>query len=126
MIATLNEIEFPDDVIWEDEFDWTPVSQIAKTTLTGSVIIESLYANKSGRPITLDCGWLRREKLLELEALRDAEPEEMTLTLEDERVFSVFWRHDSGKPIEAKAVIPRPKHNNSDYYRVKLFLMEIS
>jgi len=125
-MATLNDFTFPDEVIWEDEFRWTPVHQTARLTVAGTIVIESLFANRDGRPLTLDCGWMRRDDLLLLEALRDAPPEPMPLILDDAREFLTAWKHDQESPIEATPLLPRPEHDDSDYYRVKLFLMEIS
>jgi len=45
-------VELPDDLYWEDEFDWHPVEQSAERTITGGLVLQ-VAARAAGRPITL-------------------------------------------------------------------------
>ncbi len=48
----LDTLTLPTDLIWIDEFDWTPVQQTQTYSITGALIIES-GVKKAGREITL-------------------------------------------------------------------------
>jgi hypothetical protein len=48
----------------------------------------------------------------------------MTLTLNDNRVFSVTFRHND-KPVDARPLIDYRALENSDYYVLILRLMEV-
>ena len=64
----LDTLTLPDNFIWVNEFDWSPVAQVSERSLTGALVIsESLKSY--GRSIVLGDGensWLT---LAEVEAL---------------------------------------------------------
>lgn len=115
------------DLIWGDEFDWTPVEQSADYTLTGALIIETAV-RQAGRPITLmggeEYGWTDRATVLALAALVAQPGLEMTLTLDDAREFQVVFRQDD-KPMDAGPVLAVTDPEAGDYYTLTLRLMEI-
>ena len=51
--TSLAEIALPNDLLWVDEFKWTPVSSTGSYSLAGSLIIEQ-GVKLAGRPITLE------------------------------------------------------------------------
>ena len=102
----LDDITLPEDLEWTDEWSWTPFAEQAGHALDGTLIVERSAPAAAGRPVTLEgatnLAWVRRETL---EALHDAlNRSEMTLTLWDDRVLSVGWRHGDG-PIEAEEIL---------------------
>lgn len=128
MSITLGTITLPTDLHWSDEFDWTPVAQSAEYTLAGSLAIET-GVMQAGRPITLEGGddraWATRATVLLLQAKAALPGEEMLLTLNDARTFTVCFRHGDGAPVEARPIVPYNTPAAGDYYAITLRLMEV-
>ena len=117
MDLILDGLTLPDGLLWSDEFDYTPVKQVVKTMLDGSLLIQEGVA-LAGRPITLqgsnNLGWITRAVLNQVyDKLTNAAP--MVLSLPDGRSFNVRWRHND-KPIEAKPLHDLCVHKDSDIY----------
>jgi hypothetical protein len=125
MSLTLDAIALPDDLIWIDEFDWTPIEQTKSYTLTGALVLES-GQKQAGRPITLvggeNAAWAARSQIDALYAKLTNDPT-MTLTLHDARVFSVKWVHDN--PIQAKLILDYNNPISSDWYSLTIKLIAI-
>lgn len=126
MAITLDALTLP-DLIWVDEFDWTPVEQSVATTLTGAIVVESA-ARQAGRTITLeggkDYGWASRSQVKALYAKAQTPALQMTLTLDDARTFTVIFRRDAA-PVEARQIIDYRNPEDSDVYQLTLRLMEV-
>lgn len=122
MSCTLGGVSLPDDTLWLDEFDWSPVRQNTEPTLTGALVIEE-GALLAGRPVTLDAHWLTRAEVLALWALLTPAAS-YTLVLPDGQALAVAWRHDA-TPIEAEPIAPSTPRDPTDRYAVRLHLMEI-
>ena len=90
MNVTLNGLFLPDDLVWRDEFDWSPVEQVVTPTLSGALLVEET-ATPEGRPITL-VGHAPRATVLLLKALEAQVAQLMTLTLLDGVTRTVVWR----------------------------------
>ncbi|MGZ4954139.1 MAG: hypothetical protein ACXV8Q_03415 [Methylobacter sp.] len=126
MSISLDTIALPDDLIWTDEFDWTPVQQTQQYSLTGALIIET-GVKQAGRPITLvggrDAAWVSRDTVNTLYAkLTGTTP--FTLTLNDGSTHSVVFRHD-GNPIDAKPIIDYNNPAADDYYSLTLRFLKV-
>ena len=68
-MITLDGIQLPDQLVWDDEFAWSPANQQITLTLTGAQFIQESAA--SGRPISLlhtDKAWITRAALSQLKA----------------------------------------------------------
>jgi hypothetical protein len=94
------------DMLWSDEFAWSRVVHDKSYTLSGALTLQS-SERQSGRPITLSGGlhttWITRAELLALMDLLDAAPTTgLTLTLLDDRTFTVLGQHDGGSPVDAE------------------------
>lgn len=106
LTAPAGSIALPDNLIWEDEDEWDPLSQNQDYTLTGALVVEE-SARLAGRPVTLAGGkawaWLTRAQLATLRALGDAAGVSMTLTLHDATSLAVTPRRDGpgGAWVEA-------------------------
>lgn len=124
---TLDTVTLPGDLLWVDEFDWTPVEFSTRYTLDGALVIEQ-GTRQAGRPITLagadDRGWITRQTLEALYALAQSPSAGMPLTLADGRTFTVVFRHDA-TPIEAAPVIPVSPAPTDLYYSVTIRLLEV-
>ncbi|MDI3326780.1 hypothetical protein QKW35_20580 [Pontibacterium granulatum] len=124
-MISLNTISLPDDLIWADEFGWTPVRQNQDVSLSGALIVEEA-AQQKGRPITLtgnDEVWATRATIEALYALAQQPATPMALTLHD-RTFSVLFRHGEGA-LEAQPVVAHSNPDASTYYTLTLRLIEI-
>jgi hypothetical protein len=126
MAITLNTVTLPVDLIWNDEFDWSPIQQTKAYTLTGALVLES-GKMLAGRPITLagdqNSAWASRETVKALYALLDTNPT-LTLTLNDARTFSVKFNHES-QPIQARPLIDFNNLADSDFYTLTLKLITV-
>ena len=125
MSITLDAVTLPVDLIWTDEFDWSPVEQNSYYTLTGALIVES--GNKlAGRPITLagadNAAWVDRTTLTALYAKLTGDPT-MLLTLNDARTFNVkFW---ADNPIQARLILDYNTPIGSDWYSLTIKLIAL-
>jgi hypothetical protein len=92
----IENIELPGDMRWEDEFA-TPVVEAVTPLLSGVRYIEESVL-PSGRPVTLKLTGNARVSRTTVEALQAllTPGRTMTLTLADDRTFSVRWRHRDG------------------------------
>lgn len=124
---TLDSITLPGDLLWSDEYAWSPVAQQTTPTLTGALIVdESLRL--AGRPVTLEgseqFAWVTRATVDALRAL-DTPGRTMTLTLADGRTLTVAWRRDGGPCIEARPVMHMAPAAANDHYTITLRFMEV-
>lgn len=121
-MATLNGITLP-HLLWQDEFDYSPVGEDIKVSLEGTLIKQESYANE-GRPITLiggsNFGFIQRSVLTQLQSLEHTSNTVMTLVLDDSRVFNVEFRHGQ-KGITASPVT-QGQPDNDTYYKVTIRL----
>ena len=89
MTVTLGAISLPDDMVWKDELDWCPVSQIITPTLNGAAVVEETAASHS-RPITL-VGVTTRGVVRQLKQLEAELNPTMQLTVHGLQ-FQTTWR----------------------------------
>ncbi len=126
-MTTLAGITLPDDLIWQDEFDWLPVEQGMTRTLGGKQVLQHRPLIK-GRPITLvggeRFGWITRDSLSQLYNLA-ATVNDLTLLLNDGRSFSVQFRYND-TPIQAEPLQPSRIPELTDVYiRLKISLKTV-
>lgn len=129
--ANGSAIALPNELLWDDEFDWSAVTSANSYTLSGSIIVDTA-TKLAGRPITLiypdkEMGWITRATLRLLKDWCDVESTTMTLKLEypnDSRSFNVRFRTNE-KAIEAEPVKGFPGHSDTDLFRAKLRLMVV-
>jgi hypothetical protein len=124
---TLDTVTLPEDLVWEDEFSWTPVEQASDYTLGGALVVETA-ARLAGRPVTLagaeDQGWITRTTLEALYALAQAPSTGLALTLADGRSLTVVFRH-GGPAIEARPVVRVSPPAVDAQYIVTVRLLEV-
>lgn len=112
-------ITLPPDLVWQDEFKWTPVATAKAVTLGGSLVIEK-SKQLAGRPITLgglaDAAWLLSADMDALQAADEAQGDTaMTLTLADGRTFSVLFDGTGAQPaVQGEQVFWRVGDNSTE------------
>lgn len=130
MPTTLNTVQLPDDLLWVDEFNWSPVKTKQDVTLAGTLLLQNSQ-QFGGRPITLasgeDYGWVPRSTLLALQALRDASSTApLTLTLADNRQFQVlFDRTQPEGGLSAEPVVYFRQYSADGDFKVELKLIRV-
>jgi hypothetical protein len=107
-MSTLGSVTIPDDLIWSDEFSWSPVSQSQELTLGGALVLQESLQLK-GRPITLkgseDRAWMDKADVEALFALAATPGQTHTLTLPGPRAFTVAFNRKDGQPIRARQLM---------------------
>ncbi|MFM5537007.1 hypothetical protein ACET8U_06805 [Aeromonas veronii] len=119
-------ITLPDDLDWQDEFEWQPAEQVITPTLSGALIVEEV-AQPHGRPITLQSdgqSWATRSTVLALQALAGEVNAPMALTLNG-RQFTVLWRRENGGGFAAKQLYRVADPDEQMPYEITLRLIEV-
>lgn len=103
----LDTLTLPADLLWSDEFDWSPIESAQEYAVTGALVVDTA-TRLAGRPITLeaadDRAWIRRETLQALHALTTPADRQMLLTIAG-TARSVIWR-PGAEPISARPIFP--------------------
>jgi hypothetical protein len=125
----LDGITLPDSLEWEDEFDWSPITQSVGYGATGALFIQEGVKAK-GRTITLvgtdEVGWVTRSVVTSLQTKRDTASWSGTLTLPDARTFTVMFRN-SDNALEVSPVVPYNQYASGQMFKIKsIKLMEVS
>jgi len=127
---TANEsLTLSHDMRWIDEHSWSPVSSSKEYSLTGALIIDNAV-RQAGRPITLqppgaDMAWITRAIVEKLRMWAAIPGLQLQLTLDDERVFNVVFRHDEPPALEATPVTEMASYDMDSWWVVNLKMMEI-
>ena len=123
---TSDHVDLPEDMYWQDEFDWQALAQATPQYSLGGAVIVQQGTMLAGRPITLsgEWIWLPRATLLTLAAWADVPELEMTLTAPDGRNLNVTFRTHDGA-LQASPV--RWMHDEDDdaWYHAEIRLMTI-
>lgn len=119
---TLDSLLLPDDMIWGDEFDFSPVSQIITPTLTGALIIEESEL-PAGRPITLK-GIGSRALVKQLKDLESLINHQMPLIMLDGIQRTVVFKRPGVVAVQSVAEYADP--DDSDPYNITLNLIEVA
>lgn len=126
MTITLDTQPLPSDLLWSDEFDWSPSISAQEYAVTGALVVDSA-TRLAGRPVTLeadnDRAWINRASLQALYALTTPANRVMTLSLHGVS-YSVIWR-PGAEPINARPLFPLGNPQADLAYVVTLRLTEI-
>lgn len=131
-VATAVALDLPNSLLWEDEFDWSPVVSDQAHSTTGALMID-LWVKQAGRPISLraaeeDMGWVSRSTAQTLLAWAAQPGLQLRLELEypsDTRTFDVVFDSTAGQPVTAVPVRGFPSHGPEDEFRVTIKLTEV-
>jgi len=124
-MITLDTIELPEEMIWQDEFEWAAVKANTKRTIQGKHIVrESLVPDDAGRDITLtsDNAWATRSEVEVLRSLTDELTREFILTMHDGRTFSCRFRHWDPPCFSADLILDHAFPDADTLYRITLKL----
>jgi hypothetical protein len=109
-------VTLPNEMLWLDEFSWSPTAAAETRTLAGTLVRQSA-SRDGGRPITLAGGWTTRETIKDLWDWAAADTA-LTLTLHDGRSFSVKFAADR-EPLSARPVIAYHTPADDDDYELE-------
>lgn len=128
--VTLAEIVLPNELLWQDEFNWSKIASTSTFGTTGSLIIQQ-GERLEGRPITLGAeeamDWVTRATLTALQTASKIGGRHFTLKLEypdDTREFNVIFAPVEDR-IEASPVKGFPEHAPDSWWHVKLKFIEV-
>lgn len=123
---TLDGLALPPDLLWVDEFDWTPTEQTETRTLSGALVIETAQ-KLAGRPITLagtrESGWATKAQVDSVFA-KLSNVGVMVLAMPSGATFNVTFRHKD-KPIESNPIIDYQIMDADDPYDLTIKLMTV-
>ncbi len=115
------------DLLWTDEYSWSPVAQSRQVSLGSSLIVQTMTA-AAGRPMTLEggdrFGWIKRALVDQLFGLVAAD-QAGVLQLNDGRSFNVQWLQPDGNnvgqassspPFKATPVVDLSDPSDDDNY----------
>jgi hypothetical protein len=125
MAISLDAIALPDDLIWADEYGYSPVKQTVSTAVDGTLIVEAA-AQAKGRPITLqgsdDAAWIDRATL-ELLRAKQYQPGLVMELIHNGTSYDVLFVQPGG--IEAKPIIDYNVPAGEDWYSITLKFIEV-
>ena len=114
---------------WIDEFEWCSVRQSKNYSITGSLFVQE-SAVLSGRDITFsgtdNSNLITRSQLVLLKASQNTLNKTFTITLADDRSFTVRWRNSDGMAVEVTPFISHSYNNNNLYVVKALKFMEVA
>lgn len=130
--VTQREIHLPNDMLWVDEFNWTPVASTSSYSLAGSLIIEQ-GVKLAGRPITLEMpdnemAWISRATHEALRAAAALPARRFKLVFEypsDIREFLVAFA-PVDDPVDGRPIKGFPEHEPNAWFSVKLKFIEVA
>lgn len=130
-LTTNAELALPNDLLWSDEFEWSPVAANNQYSLGGSLIIQQ-GVRLAGRPISLrppeqDMAFVPRSTVQTLRDWAAIPGRKFRLTFEyptDTREFVVVFAH-AEDPISAEPAKGFPSHKAADWFRVSPKFIEV-
>lgn len=130
-LVTNEELTLPNDLLWGDEFEWSPVAANTQYTLTGALVIQQ-GVRLAGRPISLaapepDMAWVTRVTLQTLRDWSSIPNRRFRLVFQyptDAREWVVVFSH-SDDPIGGEPVKGFQSHQPTDWFRVSLKFIEV-
>lgn len=126
---TLGGVHLPPDMVWTDEYEFSPVRVKRDIALTGNQILQ-VASMTAGRSITIasrDSGaWLTRGQIDTLVAIRDQDLlQTIQMVLPDLRAFSVVFDLTQQPCFTATPLRPGKFTQATDYYKVTIKLLTV-
>lgn len=114
-------IVLPPDLLWSDEFAWSPVAQNTERSVTGALLVD-VATRQDGMPITLTGterhAWLLRPEVQALRAWVALAGQAFTLTINGQ-AFTVLFDHGTDEVSRAFVVAQLVDYSDpapQDYY----------
>ncbi|WP_221800431.1 hypothetical protein [Oceanobacter mangrovi] len=120
---TLDGIELPENLYWQDETAFKPFASSQEWSVSGALVLE-YQALSYGRPITLTGGWITRADLAVLQAMESVPANKRTLVLNDTTTHSVQFDLAAGG-IESSPLWPTTTPDDSTEYTLTLHLITV-
>ena len=115
-------LELPEDLIWANEFQWSPVSQSTERSISGALLID-ISTRTGGRKIVLrgseDSAWIRRSGLLTLQAWAALAGQAFTLShngVDRTVIFDHGTDESSGAIKQVRPVVEYSDPEPGDHY----------
>lgn len=127
MAITLDGITLPDDLVWSDEHNWSPVRQSIDKSLNGALIVQE-SAQLKGKFITLvgdQTVWVTKATLELLEVKANTPNLTMSLDYWGTVVNVIFLRSGDKSPIQSKQIVELANPDNDHIYSIVIKLMEV-
>ncbi|MFZ2452578.1 MAG: hypothetical protein WAW36_18885 [Methylovulum miyakonense] len=125
MAVLLDGIGLPDDLVWVDQYTWSPVKQALSIAVDGSLIIESA-AQLAGRPMTLAGGqehaWVTKATVDALQAKLYQPALEMELNWHGDMYNVIFTQPDG---VAAQPIVDYADPADTDFYAVTLKFLQL-
>ena len=128
MTITLDTLTLPEELIWQDEFDWDGIQASTKRTVQGKLIVSQQTApSAAGRPITLttDNAWIQRSDLEILQAWAQDMTKTMLLIMHNGVNYNVRFRHWEKPVLSGSPLIDIADHSADTWYILQLKLVVI-
>lgn len=113
----LGSVILPEETVWTNQFNYAPVQQTNKRTLSGTMVFTTRRL-QGGQPILLELGetraWLSYTDLLAITEL--AKTPGNTVSLNWEGVFYLVLFDHAQKPYEFKPVVGYTDPTHDFYY----------
>ena len=126
MAIVLDGITLP-DLVWDNEFDWSPVSSAAERTIGGGLVVWET-PRQTGRPIDLaaaeNSGWITRAQVKALKQRAD-QPGWTGILVYGSEQFRVRFRNEDAPAIDVEPVRPMVDPVDEDVYHGRIKLMEV-
>lgn len=120
-------VTLPDDILWPDEFGWSPVDQSTERSVGGQLVID-VAARVGGRQITLqsgaDYGWTTRSTVSQLEAWRALAGAQMALLFRGV-TRTVVFDHERGA-IESEPITDFSDPSPADPCAITLRFIDVT
>ena len=104
----LETVTLPPDLLWADEFAWSPISQSTERSITGALLVDA-GTRQDGRPITLTGtekhAWQQRTEVQALRAWLALPGQVFALSING-AVFDVLFDHGTDETSRALVVTP--------------------
>lgn len=114
-------LALPDETLWIDEFDWSPVVAQVGYSVAGALLVDPA-TRLAGRPITLTGPWVPRATVETLYTWAADEAAAMTLVLRS-LTCPVRFDYEKGPPVQA-APVSIYRFESGDFYRLTLRLLK--
>ena len=125
MSITLATLSLPDDCVWQNEFDAVPVAAATARTVSGRLVVTA-SALTAGRPIDLggESAWISRADVRTLHAWASIPSWTGTLSLHDGRTFTVRFRTQEEKCVEAASILGAADPGQDALYQLTTLRLE--
>ena len=114
-------LTLPQDLFWQDEFEWSPVAQAVEYSTNGALLVD-IAVRQAGRSITLggegNSAWITRQDLQSLSNWAKLPGQVFTLDLRGQ-TFEVIFDHGTNEQTQAiaqAAVVQFSDMTSTDFY----------